>query len=121
MKIFLISPVRAITDEERTAIALYVDTLEKAGHKVHWPGRGDTNQNDHVGLRICTDNLRAIEEADELHVWYNPSSSGSLFDIGMGFALRKKFVLINCDMVQPTDGRKSFNNVLLALTQNDIT
>lgn len=115
MKIFLICPVRGITDEEKNAtiIARYVLNLVRSGHMVHWPLR-DTDQDDLVGLRICQDNRHAIEDADEIHVWWNGKSQGSLFDLGMAFALRKKIVLVNSDSVRPTP-RKSFNNVLLEI------
>jgi len=62
MKIFLICPVRGITEEEKNVIEQYVLNLEEAGHTVHWPPR-DTDQNDSVGLRICQDNRKALEEA----------------------------------------------------------
>lgn len=113
MKIFLICPVREITEEEKTAIGRYVAHLEKAGHRVYWPPR-DTDQNDPVGLRICQDNRRALEESDEIHIWWNEKSQGSLFDLGMAFALKKKIVLVNADSVRQTP-HKSFSNVLLAI------
>lgn len=124
-KIFLISPVRRPTwnlikriryNKEQKKIEKYVKYLEAQGHQVHWPIR-DTNQNDPVGLRICTDNGRAIYWADEVHIWW-VGSSGSLFDFGMTFMLvllvAKKVILANPDEVKPTDG-KSFENVLLDL------
>ena len=113
MQIFLICPVRGITDEEKNAIVRYVLNLVRSGHMVHWPPR-DTDQNDSVGLRICQDNRQAIEEAEEIHVWWNEKSQGSLFDFGMAFALRKKIVLVNFDSVRQTP-RKSFNSVLLRI------
>lgn len=116
MKIFLICPVRGIFDEEKIIIERYVLDLEKAGHGVHWP-LIDTDQKDPIGLRICQDNLRAIIEADEVHVWWNEKSQGSLFDLGMAFALGKKIVLVNSDSVQKTQ-EKSFGNVLLRITEN---
>jgi nucleoside 2-deoxyribosyltransferase len=64
-----------------------------------------------IGLRICQDNRAAIEAADEIHIYWNPDSKGSLFDLGIAFALRKQIVLINT--VKPT-ATKSFENVLLA-------
>lgn len=113
MNIFLICPVRGLRKKQRIAIAAYVISLEKLGREVYWPWR-DTDQNDLVGLRICTDNLRAIRRADEVHIWYNPKSQGSVFDFGIAFGLRKKIVLANPDMVLPTEN-KSFANVLIAL------
>lgn len=113
MRIFVICPVRGITDDEKTAIEKYVGDLERAGHTVHWPPR-NTDQNDPVGLRICQDNLRAIDGSDEIHIWWNSNSQGSLFDFGMAFALKKKIVLFNKNGVEKTPS-KSFSNVLLTL------
>ncbi len=112
-KIFLICPVRNIEQVEKTQIETYVSKLEDEGKKVYWPLR-DTNQDDSVGLRICQDNRKAIIESDEVHVWWNPSSQGSLFDLGMTFGTDKKVVLANPESVKTTP-HKSFNNVLLAL------
>lgn len=114
MKIFLICPVRGITDEEKLAIEKYVLDLEAAGNQVHWPLR-DTDQNDPVGWRICQANRQAIKNADEVHIWWNGKSQGSLFDFGMAFALKKKIVLVNLNSVQRTP-QKSFNNVLLEIS-----
>lgn len=113
MKIFLICPVRGVTDEEKIIIERYVLNMEKYGHSVYWPWR-DTDQDDSIGLRICQDNRRAIEEADEVHVWWNEKSQGSIFDLGMAFALRKKIFLVNFCFVLSTP-HKSFNNVLLKI------
>jgi len=113
MKIFLICPVRMVGETERKKIENYVASLEKSGHRVHWPER-DTNQNDGIGLRICRDNRAAIKEADEIHIWWNEKSQGSLFDFGMAFAQEKKIILANPNDVLSTT-QKSFNNVLLSL------
>ncbi|MDD5289584.1 MAG: nucleoside 2-deoxyribosyltransferase [Patescibacteria group bacterium] len=109
-KIFLICPVREVTDTEKEAIAQYVAALKKDGHSVYWP-LTDTNQDDSVGLRICQDNRAAIIAADEIHIWWNGKSQGSIFDFGMAFGLNKKIVLVNYDEV-PATPYKSFNNVL---------
>lgn len=113
MKIFLISPVTNIRsiEEDVTQVAKYVKMLEDNGHNVHWPLR-DTDQNDPIGYRICCDNLRAIENADEVHVWWNPETRGGLFDLGAAVALGKTIRLANS--VQETTG-KSFENVIIEL------
>lgn len=105
------------------AIEKYVAEFESAGHKIYWPFR-DTNQNDSVGLRICTDNRSAIEATDEIHIWWNPQSIGSHFDFGIVFALHKKIVLANRAVVEKLveeESRrgigKSFNKVLPELTK----
>jgi hypothetical protein len=111
MRIFLICPVRNIADAEKDMIAKYVDDQERAGNIVHWPLR-DTDQDDSIGLRICTDNRRAIKNADEVHIWWNEASKGSYFDLGMTFALEKKVVVANPLAIARTP-EKSFNNMLL--------
>lgn len=132
-KIFLICPVRGTNDEITKRIGEYVKKLEEQGHRVHWPLR-DTNQDDPIGLRICTDNTNAIIWADEVHVWWwwqekkwwqrwmwwikEKKSTGSLFDLGISFLLHlkqgKPIILANPEDVKTTEN-KSFNNVLLAL------
>jgi hypothetical protein len=69
---------------------------------------------DQDSLKICEDNRFAMEHSDEVHVWYEPTSQGSLFDIGMAFVLGKPLFIVNPNAVQPTDS-KSVNNLLLSL------
>ena len=117
--VFIICPVRNVSEQTKKAIHEYVLELEQGGAKVHWPSR-DTNQDDPVGMHICQQNREAIYVADEIHIWFDANSQGSLFDIGMTFAfLRssdKKIVLINQDEIPPTP-YKSFQNVLLKLAK----
>lgn len=94
MRIFLICPVRNVSEEENAKIRTYVEALEGCGHDVHWPPR-DTNQNDPVGLKICEANRAAIEAADEVRVRYNPNSEGTVFDLAMAVALGKPVVVTN--------------------------
>lgn len=99
-KIFFISPVRQSTPESKEACRHYVEGLEKQGHRVHWPIR-DTDQTDTVGIRICDINLVKILEADEIHVWHLPTSTGIHFDLGAVYMLirilgyRKRVVFAN--------------------------
>lgn len=122
MKTFLISPVRNINDEEHKKIKSYVEKLESEGHKVYWPIR-DTNQNDNNGIKICRDNLTAIQFADEIHIWFNPTSSGSLFDLGAAFmwwisSACPKFVFVNKEEFPDDLEGKSFIKVLKWLDIN---
>jgi hypothetical protein len=113
-KVFMICPVRNATDEEKEFLQNYMDTLESQGVQVHYPPR-DTNQVDpEGGINICTENRAAIRAADEVHIYWNASSSGSGFDLGMTFQIEKPLKLINREYVKPTEG-KSFQNVVLAL------
>lgn len=122
-RIFVICPVRNADGETNRKIEEYVLKQEDFGHEVYWPKR-DTDQIDSIGLRICTDNARAIARADEIHIWYDAGIQGSLFDVGMTFMASqivgptKRIVLINPGSVRPTEG-KSFANVLIALSRVD--
>ena len=112
-RIFIITPVREITEDETQFLNNYIAQLESQGHKVHFPPR-DTDQTDKVGLDICTANREAIRLADEVHIYWNAKSEGSKFDFGMVFMAEKPTTLINREAVLPTS-YKSFQNVLLAL------
>jgi hypothetical protein len=118
-RIFVICPVRNVSEQIKKTIGDYVLELERSGAKVHWPSR-DTNQDDSVGLNICLENREAIYMADEVHIWFDSNSQGSLFDIGMTFAFirerNKKIVLINEKEILPTP-HKSFQNLLLELAK----
>lgn len=114
-KIFLICPIRFSPDEVQVKIEKYVKKKEDEGYIVHWPKR-DTDQEDPRGTRICTDNLTAIYDADEIHIWYDKTSAGSHFDIGglamlkLVFGLDRKVVLVNPDA--PDGQAKSFLKVI---------
>ena len=105
MKTFLICPVRGHKPEETEEI---VAKLEKEGWEVHWPHR-DTNQEDEHGLNICKENRGAIITADIVHIVWDGKSTGSLFDMGMAFALGKEIKIIELPLL--TRG-KSFQNMI---------
>lgn len=123
MKIFIICPVRNMTEEEREESTKYIrqlkygkgkdaikrEALGQAKNEVYFPPV-DTNQDDPTGYRICDDNRKAILEADEVHIWYNPTSQGTLFDMGIAWGAKRKIKLIN--KIERTP-QKSFGNVLL--------
>jgi hypothetical protein len=110
-RVFLICPVRNVTPGESTEIAAYVARLELGGIRVHWPARDTIQSGD--GFVICCANLAAMRAADEVHVWWT-GSEGSVFDLGMAFALGK-WVMIAKD-VTAVPG-KSFANVLRAIAR----
>jgi hypothetical protein len=116
MKIFLICPVRGISDEYRAGIETQVKHLEQQGNLVHWPER-DTNQKDSSGLRICRDNRKAIAAADVIYIIWDGKSQGVLFDIGMAFAMGKSVNTIVGYMPNMTSG-KSFQNMIFDWEEN---
>jgi hypothetical protein len=84
--IYILCPVTIATKEDDAELVAYVDMLEEEGHKVHLPAR-DTDQ-DADTFNICLQNSAAIQEADEVHIFYRSDSLGSHFDLGVTFALK---------------------------------
>lgn len=95
MKRYLLSPVTNVTKEEVEIIEEWVAAREKEGHEAHLPWR-DVDQEGLTALGCCVENLQAMQEADIIDMYWNPKKSpGSIFDLGMAFALGKRWTLIN--------------------------
>jgi hypothetical protein len=111
-KVFLICPVRSATDEQKQKMAEYIKALEDSGVSVYYPAR-DTNQEDigGGGWNICKANKKAIVKADEIHIFWDEKSTGSLFDLGIAFSFRKPLVIANPESIHTENG-KSFNNLI---------
>ena len=109
MKIFIICPIRNATEEQKTTLEKHISSLESKGHLVYYPAR-DTDQTDPIGFAICDENFKGMRDADEVHIFWDEKSSGSLFDLGMAFALRKPLKGIN--EVWPT-ATKSFQYMII--------
>ena len=109
IKAFLICPVRNTSDLENIAISRFVDDLSVA-YDLYYPKR-DTNQKDQTGLRICKDNRRAIKDADIVFVIWDGKSQGSLFDLGMAFAMNKPLQIVS---IPKLIGSKSFQDMMTA-------
>jgi len=112
MRAFLICPVRSKDAEEFDS---YVTQIESLGFALHFPHR-DTNQRDETGTgyRICLENRAAIEASDVVFIVWDGESKGSLIDLGMAFALRKRIVWL--DLPEKT-GHKSVQNMLRYLNE----
>lgn len=91
-KVFIICSVRIASEEYRLKLEKYVSELEANDCLVHLPHR-DTNQKA-SGIDICTQNMNAIKNADEIHIFYSKDSQGTHFDMGVAFALDKKLVVV---------------------------
>jgi hypothetical protein len=105
MRITIICPVRSGVPHE---VLNHVKELEFNGNKVYLPSR-DTPQADNTGYEICLRMAQAIRLADEIHVWYDSKSQGSLWDLGGAFILGKPIKLIN--KPEDTEG-KSYIKVI---------
>jgi len=103
-KAFLICPVRGHDMNELQPV---VENLERK-YVLYWPHR-DTDQDDPIGYRICRDNMKAIKEADVVLIIWDGKSQGSLFDLGMAFALDKPIEVVR--LPEATEG-KSFQNMV---------
>ena len=116
--IYIVCSVRGLEKEEKKEIDEYVADLESKGYQVRLPYR-DTNQNDEFGMRIVEEHEEDIIWADEIHVWWNPDSSGSHWDMGgarmaQKFMPEKKIILANTHKLTVNKG-KTYGNVLLAM------
>lgn len=109
MKIFIICSVRDASADLRDRLEKYTADLEADGHSVHLPHRNTDQTADSIS--ICRQNMRAIELADEVHIFYDPASFGSHFDMGVSFAKGKPIKIV--EGVKETKG-KSFHNMLAA-------
>lgn len=109
-KIFVICPVRNVSDEFREKLVCEIAALQK-DYDVYYPAR-DTNQDDNTGYRICQDNMRAMKKAKIVFVAWDGNSTGSLFDLGMAFAMKKKIRVLSDDLFPEKSEGKSFQNMV---------
>lgn len=84
--LFLIAPVRNVTDEFLETVKKIVGRLEE-DYSVYWPYR-DTDQSASE-VEICRRNRAAMEEAGVACIAWDGKSEGCLFDLGMAYAMGK--------------------------------
>ena len=88
MKIFIIHSsgmyARALT---------WAEGLEEEGHETYVPLR-DTEQVLTTEAWILANNLRGVKWSDECHLIWDLSSQGTLFDMGMAYALGKQIKVV---------------------------
>ncbi len=102
-KIFLICPVRNASKKQKKWIEDFVEEKDREGYIVHAPHL-HTNQIDPLGgYNICKQNAKAIATSEEIDIYYDKSSTGSIFDLGVAYALHKPLVLLNEEEIQFDD------------------
>jgi nucleoside 2-deoxyribosyltransferase len=113
LKIYIICPVRNATKEQTEKLKEYKKSLLLDGHEVYYPADDNPyEESDNlIGYIICEENRRAIAEADEIHIFWDATSTGTLFDLGMAFALYKPLKIVNYDELKFTP-QKSFTNMI---------
>lgn len=132
---FLICPVREETGKQKEEKIAVVKELESKGFKVHFPnrpGKPDTNQDPIVngvntgGYNICLDNAKAIAKAHTVSIYYDRTSMGSIFDLGVTYYLQQKYAFRNFEIVNPTPIKLDENDFgdsivlnLLEMTKNN--
>jgi len=101
--IYLIHPLRNITDFQKAFLDGYVSGVESEGRKVHYPIR-DVDQNDPTGLRILSEHRHVIEqEISEARIYFDKTSTGSMFDLGMIFMADVPLKVINQNDMNGTE------------------
>jgi len=99
MRDFIICPVRESTEAEKAFVANYVSRLENAGCLVHNPPRDTKQDGDPIGLRICMDNREAVRNSNTVRLYFNPTSQGTYFDLGMTLMKNKPLFVINPEIL----------------------
>lgn len=107
--VYLISPVRQVTDDQALEIATYAESLKKDGVRLFNPIE-DAPQQDKTGFNIVMAELdfmhKVSEEGGRVDILWNAGgkpSEGSRVDLGMAFALEIEFKLVVVfNEVEPT-------------------
>ena len=108
-RIFIICPVTMSNPEIKKELEDYTKGLEDMGNHVHLPHR-NTNQKNGL-LDICLENIEAIKNAEEVHLFYMEKSKGIHFDIGVALSRHKPIKLIK-DYSDVTSFGKNFLDLI---------
>ena len=94
-KIFLICPVRNATQEQRNWIEKFVVQKYNEGYLIHAPHLHTRQLDLFGGYAICKQNAEAVATSQEIDIYYDQSSAGSVFDLGVAYALHKPLIILN--------------------------
>ena len=94
-KIFLICPVRNATDEQRKWIEDFAREKQYDGYTIHAPHLHTRQIDLFGGYAVCKQNAEAVASSQEIDIYYDQSSTGSVFDLGVAYALHKPLRLLN--------------------------
>ena len=98
--IFLISPVRNASEEQKKEIEEYKRICEQLKYKIYVPHL-DTVQTDLLGgYTICHRNALGLSSSDAVHMYYDQNSRGSMFDLGVAYACEEPLIIINKDRIE---------------------
>ncbi len=99
-KIFLICPVRNATKEQLHNMENYIYAVKNAGYQIHAPHRDTVQQDIFGGYAICRQNAYAIATSKEVHIYYDKTSKGSMFDLGVAYYLNKPLQVLNSQNIK---------------------
>lgn len=99
-KIFLICPVRNANENQRKWIEDYVMEKNNEGYIIHAPHLHTRQIDLFGGYAICKQNAHAVASAKEVAIYYDKESTGSVFDLGVAYALGKPIVLLNKNEIE---------------------
>lgn len=94
-KIFLICPVRNANENQRKWIEDYVSEKNIEGYLVHAPHLHTRQIDLFGGYAICKQNAQAVANSSLVAIYYDKESTGSVFDLGVAYALNKPIILLN--------------------------
>lgn len=114
--VYLICPVRHASDEDRRFADRYVESLEQKGISVHYPPRDVDQSDDGIGFALNAEHRDAMFACREVHVIWDPDSSGSRFDLGMAMMLQshRDVPIVLASPVVKTE-KRSYGNILQAV------
>ncbi len=98
-KIFLICPVRNATADQKKWIEDFVKEKNDNGYIIHAPHLHTVQTDLFGGYAICKQNAEAIASSEEIDIYYDQSSIGSIFDLGVAYALHKPLRLLNSEEI----------------------
>ena len=98
-KIFLICPVRNATESQKKWIEEFVKEKINDGYTIHAPHLHTVQSDLFGGYAICKQNANAVATSEEIDIYYDQSSTGSVFDLGVAYALNKPLVILNKDEI----------------------
>jgi hypothetical protein len=98
-KTFVICPVRHAAEEQKAWIEGFVAMKREKGYIVHYPEKNTVQEDALGGYNICLQNALAMATSESIDIYYDQSSTGSVFDLGVAYALHKPLKLLNKEAI----------------------
>ncbi|MDD2391765.1 MAG: hypothetical protein PHU94_02365 [Bacilli bacterium] len=99
-KIFLICPVRNASLETIRWIEDFVFDKESHNIIIHAPHLHTVQTDMFGGYTICLQNEKALASSSEIDLYYDQSSTGSVFDLGAAYYFKKPLILLNKEEIE---------------------